>query len=123
MILCQTTAYCRVGETLEQCRERYGKEVSTPKEGTYVFIKDAIGMMVIISDKKVDSMTYQGVHGKNLSEVQIKPLLQVNVDGGDWLIDPDLGETEKLINYLHSSKKIEAFYSKDTKVLTVYSKK
>lgn len=50
----------RIGETLEQCERRYGKPVKVMSDGIRFYLKNGVGITIIIWKGKVHHIRYSG---------------------------------------------------------------
>src|SRR6516164_3844864 len=77
---------CRIGETLEECKTRYGKPVEVKKE-TLLFFKNGMTISAHFVDGKVDQITYYRIDPKDSkrticpSDGEAEILLRVNAHG------------------------------------------
>jgi hypothetical protein len=80
-------AFGRIGETPEQCEQRYGKPVRVSAEGGLVFIKNDIQITVFFdATNRVNWMYYEPTKG-SLSEQDIQTLLKANANE-TWVPHP-----------------------------------
>jgi hypothetical protein len=123
LLLCNSYAQARIGETLEECRARYGKEASD-KDVAYIFIKDEFKLRVYFEEGKCVKVSYEKVDPK--SEWNFKPLTNEEVDsflkdnsgGKEWVkISDDPMKTWKL-----KDDSVRAFYVKPTHTLVIRTK-
>ena len=83
---------CRIGETLEQCKTRYGKPVEIKKD-TALFIKNGMTVSAHFVDGKVDQITYYRTDPKDSkkticpSDAEIEILLLANAHDGSWKME------------------------------------
>ena len=83
---------CRIGETLEQCKTRYGKPVETKKD-TALFFKNGMTVSAHFVDGKVDQITYYRTDLKDSkkticpSDAEIEILLLANAHDGSWKME------------------------------------
>ena len=83
---------CRIGETLEQCKTRYGKPVETKKD-TALFFKNGMTVSAHFVDGKVDQITYYRTDPKDSkkticpSDAEIEILLLANAHDGSWKME------------------------------------
>jgi hypothetical protein len=88
----QTSAYGRIGETLWQCEDRYGRELGKEKDVT-VFSKAGFYIGITFFDGKAASIHFskerQDAIGKSeeMSDNEIQLLLDANSSGKTWLKD------------------------------------
>jgi hypothetical protein len=85
-------AQCRIGETLEECKTRYGKPVEIKKD-TALFFKNGMSVSAHFIDGKVDQITYYKTDPKNSkkticpSDAEVDILLQANAQDGPWKME------------------------------------
>jgi hypothetical protein len=85
-------AQCRIGETLEECKTRYGKPVEIKKD-TALFFKNGITVSAHFVDGKVDQITYYRTDPKDSknticpSDAEVDLLLLANAHGGSWKME------------------------------------
>ena len=83
---------CRIGETLEECKTRYGKPVEIKKD-TALFIKNTMTVSAHFVDGKVDQITYYRTDPKDSkkticpSDAEIEILLLANAHDGSWKME------------------------------------
>ena len=82
---------CRIGETLEECKIRYGKPVEIKKD-TASFFKNGMNVTVRFVDGKVDQITYYRTDPKDSkticpSNAEVEILLLANAHDGSWKME------------------------------------
>jgi hypothetical protein len=83
---------CRIGETLQECKIRYGNPVET-KQDTALFFKSGMNVSAHFVDGKVDQITYYRTDPKASkkticpSDPEVEILLQANAHGGEWKME------------------------------------
>ena len=83
---------CRIGETLEECKTRYGKPVEIKKD-TALFFKNGITVSAHFTDGKVDQIAYYRTDPKDSkkticpSNAEVDILLQASARGGSWKME------------------------------------
>ena len=83
---------CRIGETLEQCKTRYGKPVELKKDTALVF-KNGMTVSAHFTDGKVDQITYYKTDPKDPkkticpSDAEVDILLKANAQNGPWKME------------------------------------
>ena len=83
---------CRIGETLEQCKTRYGKPAEIKKD-TALFFKNGMTVSAHFVDGKVDQITYYRRDPKDSkkticpSDAEIEILLLANAHDGSWKME------------------------------------
>jgi hypothetical protein len=81
-----------MGETLEQCKTRYGKPVEIKKD-TALFFKNGMTISAHFIDGKVDQITYYKTDPKDSkkticpSDAEVDILLQANAQDGPWKME------------------------------------
>jgi hypothetical protein len=112
-------ASARIGETVEECRDRYGDPVHIDqKAGSMGFLKSGfliacqfhkgrVGMIIVIKNQKPGEIT---IGHAELSEVEIETLLKANAGGGEWAdTTPQFEFVSKL--WGNEKAKRKAFYN------------
>ena len=83
---------CRIGETLEECKTRYGKPVEIKKD-TALFFKNGMSVFAHFIDGTVDQITYYRTDPKDTkkkicpSDAEVEILLQANAQNGPWKME------------------------------------
>jgi hypothetical protein len=83
---------CRIGETLEECKTRYGKPVEIKKD-TALFFKSGMTVSVHFIDGKVVEIRYYKTDPKDSkkticpSDAEVEILLQANAQDGPWKME------------------------------------
>jgi hypothetical protein len=83
---------CRIGETLEECKTRYGKPVEIKKD-TALFFKNGMTVSAHFIDGKVDQITYYKTDPKDSkkticpTDAEVDILLQANAQDGPWKME------------------------------------
>ena len=118
----------RIGETFDECTERYGKHVRISNDGrVYVFESGRFRIFVEFSDGKADELSYKKVPPDKdyvgaplqLTTNEIHTLLQNNFGGEKWETKhPDL----YTIDYEDPAKEWTATYSTLTGRLILLTK-
>ena len=86
------TTQCRIGETLEECKTRYGNPAEIKKD-TALFSKNGMTVSVHFIDGRVDAITYYKTDPKNSkkticpSDAEVNILLQANAQDGPWKME------------------------------------
>ena len=89
---CPGNTQCRIGETLEECKTRYGEPVEIKKD-TALFIKNGMTVSAHFVDGKVDQITYYSIDPKDSkkticpSNAEVDILLQASARGGSWKME------------------------------------
>lgn len=89
VLMSATLANARIGETLEQCRARYGKEIRQAN-GCFGFIKAGFFIMIQFYEEKADSIVFRKVETNildipvEISLNEIQNLLKQNGNGQTW---------------------------------------
>jgi len=83
---------CRIGETLEECKTRYGKPVDIKKD-TALFFKNGMTLSVHFIDGRVDEIRYYKIDSKNSkkticpSDAEVNILLRANAQDTSWELE------------------------------------
>lgn len=117
-------AEARIGETLEQCKARYGEATAItakpPAEEAYRFVRSGILVVVFMVNKRVDLIMYRPVASSGalpeLSETQRDFFLSANGDGVGWNAVPGVRVT---LDWLRSDGKVGASYDPADGVMMV----
>lgn len=123
VLMSATLANARIGETLEQCRARYGKEIRQAN-GCSVFIKAGFYIMVQFYEGKADSILFRKVEQNildmpvEISPNEIQNLLKQNGGGQAWK------ETNEIIigsSWATEDGKVLAGYTAMDRFLAVFT--
>jgi hypothetical protein len=123
VLMSATLANARIGETLEQCRARYGKEIRQAN-GCFGFIKAGFFIMVQFYDGKADSIVFRKVEQNildipvEISPNEIQNLLKQTGGGQAWK------ETNEIIigsSWATEDGKVLAGYTAMDRVLFVFT--
>jgi hypothetical protein len=85
-------AQCRIGETLDECKARYGNPVEAKKD-TALFLKNAIYVSVHFADGRVDEISYSKRDPKDSkksvrpSDAEVNILLRANAPDTSWEVE------------------------------------
>jgi|SRR5271165_1540283 len=83
---------CRIGETLEECKARYGKPVEIKKD-TALFFKNGMTVSAHFIDGKVDEIRYYKIDPKDSkkticpSDAEVNILLRANAQDTSWELE------------------------------------
>ena len=86
------TTQCRIGETLEECKTRYGNPAEIKKD-TALFSKNGMTVSVHFIDGRVDAIRYYKVNPKDSkkticpSEAEANILLRANAQDTTWELE------------------------------------
>jgi len=93
LLFAATSAYCRIGETLEQLTARFGGEgkkntghVRMAGHDQWYFEKDGIGVNCVMSDDKCVMEVFHRI-GSDITDLDIKDILKSEADGHGWGFD------------------------------------
>ena len=123
VLMSTTLANARIGETLEQCRVRYGKEIRDA-DGCFGFIKAGFFIMVQFYEGKADSIVFRKVEQNilgipvEISPNEIQNLLKQNGGGQTWK------ETNEIIigsSWATEDEKVLAGYRAMEHILIVFT--
>ena len=90
LFIVSSAAYARIGETLQQCIERYGQPIKTTPEGMILFSKSGLYVFVHFFEEKADAIAFRKVEEDALqtpaeiSQNEIDLLLSSNGQGHEW---------------------------------------
>ncbi len=90
LAICASPLYPRIGETLDQCRERYGEEIIVAEEFT-IFRSGDYVIAVRFYDRVVDFIVYQKPNrafpdlSERLTYEEIAVLLEANANEREWV--------------------------------------
>jgi hypothetical protein len=85
-------AQCRLGETLEECKARYGKPVEVKKDAA-LFLKNGMTVSVHFTGGKVDEISYYRRDSKDSrksvspTEAEVNILLRANAQDTSWELE------------------------------------
>jgi hypothetical protein len=83
---------CRIGETLGECKTRYGNPVEIKKDAV-LFFKNGMAVSVHLTDGKVDEIRYYKTNPKNSkkticpSDAEMNILLLANAQDTSWELE------------------------------------
>jgi len=83
---------CRIGENLEECKNRYGNPVEIKKDAA-VFIRNGMTVSVHFIDARVEEIRYYKVNSKDSkktvcpSEAEVNILLRANGQDTTWELE------------------------------------
>jgi len=109
----------RIGETREQCIERYGKEVSEKKGSVSFFSKMEFAIAIEFWQGKADSLLFQKAVGdkqNGLTKVEISTLLEANGNGQKWRELKPQGDSR---GWVTADKKLLATYDPSHRTLSI----
>jgi hypothetical protein len=92
LLVSPRNAQCRIGETLEECKARYGRPMEIKKD-TALFLKNGMTVSVHLASGKVDQITYYKTDPKDSkkticpSDAEVDILLQANAQDGQWKME------------------------------------
>ena len=84
-----SSAFARLGETLQQCEQRYGKPAQSDAT-SLTFQKSGFFLIVYFFEGKCDKITYRKVEqnalgkGVEISDNELSQLMQLNAGGRQW---------------------------------------
>jgi hypothetical protein len=115
LLMLPWSAQSRIGETLDECTERYGSPVEV-KKNAMLFLKNGIYVSVHFADRKVDEISYYKKDPKD-SKKSVSPtdaeteiLLQANAQNSIWefkvahLHDTLWGNKEEGLSAFHTQQ-------------------
>jgi hypothetical protein len=83
-------AESRLGETFEQCVQRYGQLVrrqGNPDNPQFIFEKDGVTIGINFLDGKAGQISYSRAAGVPFHDLEVQQLLEVNSGGSSWQYD------------------------------------
>jgi hypothetical protein len=83
-------AESRLGETLEQCVQRYGpliRRQGNPDNPQFIFEKDGVTIGINFLDGKAGQISYSRPGGVPFLDLEVQQLLEVNSGGFSWQYD------------------------------------
>jgi hypothetical protein len=90
-------ASARLGETVQECRKRYGKEIEVDNEnGVMAFEKEGWMIAVMFHKGRAGALSFQhkkepgGIFNPKISDVEIATLLKANGGGQEWTASDDI---------------------------------
>lgn len=90
--------HARLGETLEQCRNRYGdftKELEKDGLKSYIFEKDGTSVLCGFLGDKCQYIVYTFKEDRHKGEAFVLKLLQYNIASGVWTLPPSKIDTSR----------------------------
>ena len=95
----------RIGETLDECKSRYGSLSGQLGPDEFTFNRDSVTIIVHLINGRSVREDFVPEAGKVLSAAQVDALMRENAEGSTWEI---LGETASVINYSRADKRATA---------------
>jgi hypothetical protein len=89
LFMSPAAAHCRIGETLDECKARYGDPI-TVLESSALFLKSGIFVSTHFVKGKVDEISYYRTSVKNSkrhvcpSDAEVQVLLNANAQNSKW---------------------------------------
>jgi hypothetical protein len=83
LLIAPSAAFARIGETLDDCRARYGAETFTDTNGVSVFHKNGLMVIARFSSNRVAQITYGMLDDSPVSPEKAQALLRLNANE-DW---------------------------------------
>jgi hypothetical protein len=99
-----TCAFARIGETLDECKSRYGSAGQIAAD-QFTFQSGQLSIVVHIRNGRPVQEDFAPQSGNVLSEVDFTQLLQENSEGSSWELT---GETATYASYLRKDGKATA---------------
>lgn len=115
-LLCLSTAFARIGETLDECEARYGSKTGSVAADQITFQRGGITIIVRVRDGRSIQEDFAPEAGGRLSESQIEQLLNENAEGSTWERN---GETPVETDYFRKDGKASARAAKEGAELTM----
>lgn len=119
-------ASARYGETLDQCRRRYGKETTTGKQHT--FQKNGFTITCLIEDKTTECIAYQMHKNHKPAPIPLTVIKELLKSNGGTLVwtpttnaDSDADLLEGPVRWTSSDQKLEAIYNPEKHLLIISS--
>jgi hypothetical protein len=100
------TAHCRIGETLDECKARYGDPI-TVLENSALFSKSGIFVSTHFFKGKVDEISYYRTSVKNSkrhvcpSDAEVQVLLNANAQNSKWELEGSYWQHALWVNREH----------------------
>jgi hypothetical protein len=114
-----TAASARIGETLEQCRTRYGAEVKSSAStatGYSFFSKNGFLISIQFTDGKAAMLTFRKTTpGEAITPAQLDALLASNAGGSKWQADAK----STFPSWQTEDRKVLALYLEKSGMLTI----
>ena len=89
LMMLSNKASARIGETLDQCKARYGEPVTVDGD-TYTFMKNGLLVIVEFYENKVDLIGFRKAEenalsiAADMSDNEIQTILSANGNGNNW---------------------------------------
>ena len=118
-------ASARIGETPQQCIERYGKPVKVTEKGL-LFTKDRMKIFVTFSEGKADGLFIQKLdpvttkRAVPISEKEIEQFLVCNSPNCRWHLRTQLPDGD--VVWMTYDSELSAMYSQTTCSIQIYTR-
>lgn len=108
-------SFARLGETLDQCKTRYGAPTGQHGEDEIIFARDHTAITVHFRANRSVQEDFGPDAGSALSEVQVAEILQENSEGSTWEAN---GDSPVMITYFRKDGRAAAQCAKKGATLT-----
>jgi len=118
-------ASARIGETPQQCIERYGKPIKVTEKGL-LFTKKRVKIFVTFSEGKADGLFIQKLDPDTtaravpISEKEIEQFLICNSPRSKWQLTTQLPDGDVI--WMTENSELTAMYSQTTCSIQIYTK-
>lgn len=121
LLIISPILHARIGETLPECRIRYGMETKTAPEPSTIrfFEKSGFTIGIVFRDEKAASLIISktGADPAEITPVQINTIITSNACGSTWKPAPD--SSDETTHWITEDGKIQAFYTASTHYLVI----
>ena len=108
-------SFARLGETLDQCKTRYGGQTGQYGDGEFRFRRDHMVITVHLRGDRSVREDFGPEAGGVLSEAEIASILQENSEGSSWEV---IGDSPVMITYFRKDGRASAQKAKEGAKLT-----
>jgi hypothetical protein len=108
-------SFARLGETLDQCKTRYGGPTGQYGEDEFLFTRDHTAITVHFRANRSVQEDFGPDAGGTLSEAQVAEILQENSEGSTWEAN---GDSPVMITYMRKDGRAVAQCAKKGATLT-----
>lgn len=115
-----STVFARIGDTLEQCKKRYGAPiVSSEKNQSFDFKHEGVKINIRVHEGKVVAISYTSPDKGGFTVDQIMSRLVANNGKGDWNLPQ--GDDVGRMTWTHEDASRGATIDKERLLLKVYT--
>lgn len=108
-------SFARLGETLDQCKTRYGAPSGQNGENEFIFNRDRTEVTVHLRGDRSVREDFAPEPGNVFSEAQVAAILQENSEGSTW---EAIGDSPVMVRYFRKDGRAGAEKAKEGATLT-----